>query len=607
MSAERPGPGDTGRGASRHRPEEDRGAAGSVTSTITGLPERYRPLDEVGPEERTDSGVIQCWRARDRVLNRDVAIRVHAPGGPPARAWISRALTAGGLATPALAMVYDASEGSGGPSGVAYVVNEWIEGQTLAERLEDGPMEERQARTVLRRLAEGVAEAHRVGLAVGGLSPETVVLRPNGLVGLRAVPAATGSVQDDIAALGALLEYCLTGRRAGVPGPDGLPPRPALIPQPDLAALVRRARSPEPGARLASAAAMAALLAERPRGSSVPVRDRDESDSGWLRRLREHRDGGQPDDGHPGDRDLEDGLLGDGRHDDDAPDAEVALHTEGRGATDTAVVTPVALSDDDRPQRLERDVLPPVPPARGPSRADDDALFGGLRAEAPDTDDDTDDDRRSTPSRRLLVVGLLVAALLVVVLLARWVGTNLLSVADDVDRPGSLPSSASSSAPAEESAPAPAVAAGPVPIASAAVFDPFGDGDPDNDDDVPASFDGDPATAWSTLTYRGTPAFGNLKPGVGVVYDLGSAQPVAAVTVTTTTPGVTVEVRTGGAASGALEAFPVAAAGTVGGTAELTLDEPVTTQYVLVWVTGLVPADDGFAGTLAEVAVTAAG
>ncbi len=596
MSTERPG-GDTGRGASRHRPESDRGAAGSVTSTITGLPERYRPLDEVGPEERTDSGVIQCWRARDRVLNRDVAIRVHAPGGPPARAWIARALTAGGLATPALAMVYDASEGTGGPAGVAYVVNEWIEGQTLAERLEDGPMDERQARTVLRRLAEGVAEAHRVGLAVGGLSPETVVLRPNGLVGLRAVPAATGSVQDDIAALGALLEYCLTGRRAGVPGPDGTPPRPALIPQPDLAALVRRARSPEPGSRLASAAAMAALLAERPRThTSAPVRDRDESDSGWLGRLREYRDSGRQDT----EQDVE--HVDDTVHDtaDDHP-----------GATDTAVVTPVGLApgaptDDDRPQRLDRGVLPPVPPARGPYR-DDDGLLGGLREDAPDAaDDDAREDGRSTRSRRLLVVGLPLAALAVVVLLAWWVGTNLLSVADDVDRPGSLPPSASSSAPAGESEPAPAPAAGPVTIASAAVFDPFGDGDPENDADVPASFDGDPATAWSTLTYRGAPAFGNLKPGVGVVYDLGSAQPVAGVTLTTTTPGITVEVRTGEAADGALEAFPVATAGAVDGTAELTLDEPVTTRYVLVWVTGLVPADDGFAGTLAEVTITSA-
>src|SRR3954452_10263906 len=180
-----------------------------MTSATIGLPDRYRTIDQVGPDEPTPTGVIRCWRARGRVLNRHVAIRVHTPAGPAAHAWITRALTAGGLATPALAMVYDASEGSGdpqAPGGAAYVVNEWIEGETLAERLTRGPLPERDVRTVLRRLAEGVAEAHRVGLAVGGLTANNVVLRPNGLVGLRAVPAATGTVDGDIAALGTLLE-----------------------------------------------------------------------------------------------------------------------------------------------------------------------------------------------------------------------------------------------------------------------------------------------------------------------------------------------------------------------------------------------------------------
>src|SRR3954453_6915098 len=191
-----------------------------MTSATTGLPDRYRPLDQVAPDEPTPTGVIRSWRAKDRVLNRDVAIRVHSPGGPAAHSWISRALTAGGLATPALAMVYDASEGTAdpqGPGGNAYVVNEWIDGEALTDRLARGPLPEREARTVLRRLAEGVAEAHRVGLAVGGLTTQNVVLRPNGLVGLRAAPAATGSIDGDIAALGGLLEACLTG----LGSPDG--------------------------------------------------------------------------------------------------------------------------------------------------------------------------------------------------------------------------------------------------------------------------------------------------------------------------------------------------------------------------------------------------
>src|SRR3954454_2636422 len=239
-----------------------------MTSTTVGLPDRYRPIEQIGPDEPTSTGVISSWRAEDRVLNRDVAIRVHTPGGPAAHSWISRALTAGGLATPALAMVYDASEGTAdpqGPGGVAYVVNEWIDGEALADRLTRGPLSERDARTVMRRLAEGVAEAHRVGLAVGGLTADNVVLRPNGLVGLRGVPAAVGTVEGDIAALGVLLEYCLTGRDPDSEGAAAA--RSALTP--DLGALVRRARSTEPGRGLTSAAAMAALLSERPRVGST--------------------------------------------------------------------------------------------------------------------------------------------------------------------------------------------------------------------------------------------------------------------------------------------------------------------------------------------------
>ncbi|WP_409329401.1 protein kinase family protein [Trujillonella humicola] len=551
-----------------------------MTSTITGLPDRYRPLDEIGPEESTPTGVIRCWRARDRVLNRDVAIRVHTPGGPPARAWIGRALTAGGLATPALAMVYDAAEGSGageGSGSAAYVVNEWIEGRTLAERLADGPVPEREARTVLRRLAEGVAEAHRVGLAVGGITPDTVVLRPNGLVGLRAVPAASGSMEGDIAALGALLEFCLTGRQAGRPGPDGRPSPPPVIPQPDLAALVRRTRSTEPGAGLSSAAAMAALLAQPPRPSQTAhlVREPEESDSGWLRRLRERRD----DDGYDG----YDGT----RYDDDRDDGT---------------------RDDDTRYGGTRGALPPVPPY-GDEHLRLDAAFDEDEDDLRDDVGDDDAAGEDRPSRRrLVVVGLPLLALAIVVLLAWWFGTNVLSVADSVDRPGSSapPATSAPAEPAEEEPPPPGDVPAPT-IVSGTLFDPQGDGQPENPDDVPLSFDGDPATAWSTVTYRGSAAFGGLKDGMGIVYDLGEDQALAAVTVTTTTPGMTAEVRVGGGPDTGLAEWQVAASGTIDGTTDLAFDEAVTTRYLLVWVTSLTPADGGFSADIAEVALRPAG
>jgi putative peptidoglycan lipid II flippase len=546
-----------------------------VTSTTTGLPDRYRPLDQIGPDEETSTGVIRSWRARDRVLNRDVALRVHTPGGPAAREWITRALTAGGLATPALAMVYDAAEGTGGtePGGAAYVVNEWIEGTRLSDRLaSDGPLPEREARALVRRLAEGVAEAHRVGLAVGGLTPEHVVLRPGGLVGLLSVPAASGTEKGDIAALGALLELCLTGGR-----PDASGAAPAPIASADLSALVRRARSTDPATGLSSVSTMVSLLAERPRtgagtGPQDAVRPDGYTDSGWMRRLRDRRD---------------------------IADAEDSRRPDG-----------------DDPVRLDRANLPPVPGAPlarpltarpAPPAGEEEELDWGETFAAED--DDTPAGRpASTARRRLAVVGLPLLALALVIAFALWFGNNVLSVAGNVDQvDGSTPGTSSSPAGGSATSSSPAAPAGsPLAISGATVFDPFGDGEPENDDEVPLTFDGDPATTWSTLAYRGSADFGNLKPGVGVLYDLGGDQSVAGVSITTTLPGAQVEVRTGGTPDDDLDAFAVATSGELSGTDQLTF-EPVTTRYVLVWVTGLVSGDDGFSADLAEVSIVPAG
>ncbi|HYH26544.1 MAG TPA: hypothetical protein VD834_14455 [Blastococcus sp.] len=560
-----------------------------MASTTTGLPDRYRPLDQLGPDEVTPTGVIQSWRAKDRVLNRDVAIRVHIPAGPAAHGWITRALTAGGLATPALAMVYDASEGSAdpqAPGGAAYVVNEWIDGQTLADRLRPGPMPEREVRLVLRRLAEGVAEAHRVGLAVGGLTLENVVLRPNGLVGLRAVPAAAGTIDGDVTALGALLEACLTGT-----GPDAQP----LSGPSDLLALARRARSSEPGQSLSSVAAMAALLAERPRTGPTPSVggrgwDGEDGEGGRRRRLRGR---GQAEPSEPGtlppvppvrsaprNRPLPAGALG---------GDTVNTGTVGSSA-----------------------VPPPPPPARGGGDQHDeyDEPFGVLSAGRDDDAVFGDDvEKDGAGQHRLLMVALPLLALAVVIGLAWWFGSSVLSVADSVDdSERSLPSAtappvAPSDAPSDDQ-PAP----GPtVPIVAAEVFDPFGDGEPENSDEIPLTYDGDPASSWSTLSYRGSPAFGNLKPGVGVLYDLGGAQPLSGVTVSSPVPGATVEIRTGESAGEELDAFSVAAGDTLGDSTDLAFAEPVTARYVLLWVTGLVEDGDGFSAQISEVAVRTAG
>lgn len=582
-------------GHSSRRPGADRGPGAPMTSTTTGLPDRYRPLDEVGPAESTQTGVIHCWRAKDRILNRDVAIRVHTPGGPAARDWITRALTAGGLATPALAMVYDASAGSAAEdpaaADAAYVVNEWIEGRTLAERLAEGPMPEREARTVLRRLAEGVAAAHRAGLAVGGLTPGAVVLRPNGLVGLRSVPAASGTVQGDIAALGELLEYCLTGRRPGAGTADGSAGMP-----PDLAALVRRARSTEPGTGLSSVAAMAALLAERPRTghTAEPLRAPEESDSGWLRRLRERL----ADDGAvAGADDGADGPAGGHDGDDRVPGD--ATRDVSRVVVDPAPTRGASAAGH---PPLEARSLPPVP---GRPDEDDDELLPLSAGPGPDDVPDPRDDEQRTRRRRLMLAGLVLAALGLVIALAVYLGSNVISVSEELVDNAPAPPSVPSAAPPPAEEP-PAAGGAPAPtVSGASVYDPFGDGDPDNPDDVPLTFDGDPSTAWSTYTYRGSASFGNLKDGIGIVYDLGSEQPLAGVALTGSA-GAPVEIRVGDRPDGELDSYRVVAAGELGTATELSFDEPVTTRYLLLWLTGLAPAEGGFSAEVAELALTAA-
>jgi hypothetical protein len=587
-----------------------------MTSTTIGLPDRYRPLEQVGADEPTATGVIHCWRAKDRVLNRDVAIRVHTPAGAAAHDWISRALTAGGLATPALAMVYDASEGTGdpqAPGGAAYVVNEWIEGETLTERLARGAIPDRELRTVLRRLADGVAEAHRVGLAVGGLTPDNVVLRPNGLVGLRAVPAATGTVEGDIAALGSLLQICLTGLAPGETS------RPVSGP-PDLVALVRRTQSTDPGQGLSSVAAMAALLAERPRTGPNAIQSGrgDEGDGSRRRRLRDRK-------------------------------ADAAVAAPAEAAEDEIVPVPATLppvptvrpitADDTRisPAAVGGDTIdagsvaprfgayagrhsgPPTSPTRSaappPTAFDgeDDGIFGVLPGAGPDQTYSGGYDDELAPAadekvgrHRAVVVGFWLLALAVVAVIAWYVGSSLMSVAGSVGgNHGSTPPVVSSSASAGAAAPPAAGAA--LKIVSASVFDPQGDGSPDHPGQVGLSYDGNPSTAWKTVDYRGSAAFGNLKKGEGVVYDLGSAQKIASVTVTSTQPGATLEIRTGTDPHGSLESFSTAANGTVQGATDLHFAKAVTSRYVLVWITGLVPNNGSFSADLAEVAVHAAG
>jgi hypothetical protein len=144
----------------------------------------------------------------------------------------------------------------------------------------------------------------------------------------------------------------------------------------------------------------------------------------------------------------------------------------------------------------------------------------------------------------------------------------------------------------------------PIQIAGATLFDPPpGDGE-ENPDRVGLSYDGLPGTTWPTLQYQGTAMFGNIKPGVGIIYDLGGEKTISKVDLVTTLPGSTVEIRVGGATSGTVDQFPVVA-GPVELQTNTSIEIPdgVSTRYVLVWITELVPQQGYFQAALSEVTI----
>src|SRR5712692_2495849 len=104
-------------------------------------------------------GMGEVYRARDRRLARDVAIKVlpeHLSQDPQALARFEREARAiAALSHPNILAIFDV----GTDQGVGYVVTELLEGETLRARLMGGAMPWRKAGAMGVALAEGLAAA----------------------------------------------------------------------------------------------------------------------------------------------------------------------------------------------------------------------------------------------------------------------------------------------------------------------------------------------------------------------------------------------------------------------------------------------------------------
>src|SRR3984957_5490560 len=102
-------------------------------------------------------GMGEVYRAHDTRLNRDVAIKILPAtfSSDPDRlqrfAQESRAAAA--LNHPNILSIFDIGEAQGAP----YVVSELLEGETLRDRLRDGPLPPRKAIAYAQQIARGLA------------------------------------------------------------------------------------------------------------------------------------------------------------------------------------------------------------------------------------------------------------------------------------------------------------------------------------------------------------------------------------------------------------------------------------------------------------------
>lgn len=203
---------------------------------------RYEVIAELGR-----GGMGAVYRARDTVLAREVALKVLLVGSqtrPTVDRFRREIMALASVSHENVVAVHDAGVDAGTP----FVVLELVEGQSLRDRLDAGPLDGPSALRLARELAHGLGAAHAVGVVHRDLKPENVILARSGsarivdfgLAQLReprdavnlghtepgtflgtvyymAPEQVRGEVVDhraDYFALGAVLYEALTGRRA---------------------------------------------------------------------------------------------------------------------------------------------------------------------------------------------------------------------------------------------------------------------------------------------------------------------------------------------------------------------------------------------------------
>jgi serine/threonine protein kinase len=260
----------------------------SATSpTPIGVVADYNLLERLEP-----AGPGELYRARDTRHGRTVVVRLlPASFATNPRTLVEGARPLTSLSHPNVIAFFDV----GIHQGRAFLVFEFLKGQSLRGEMAGRALNVRRAIDFAVQIADAIADAHAAGYLHGGLSPDSVVVTAKGHAKIPAFELATRSgfqesaadsrlhdyeapeeargqrpdERSDIYSIGAILYEMLTTRRPshrGASAPSASNPH---APK-ELDDVVLKAVAPNPESRYQSAAALAADL--RSVGAAVDVR-----------------------------------------------------------------------------------------------------------------------------------------------------------------------------------------------------------------------------------------------------------------------------------------------------------------------------------------------
>ena len=128
------------------------------------------------------AGWVKSTGRRDSKLGRTVAIKVLLPAVANDADRLARfereAKTLASLNHPNIAQLYGLEDGPGG----SFLVMEFVEGPTLADRIARGPIAADDALRIASQIAEALEAAHEQGIIHRDLKPANVKVRPDGMV-----------------------------------------------------------------------------------------------------------------------------------------------------------------------------------------------------------------------------------------------------------------------------------------------------------------------------------------------------------------------------------------------------------------------------------------